>query len=553
MPRRDFLATSGGATLALALPAMPLLGPRPAVDPVPTLTLRDPRIKALAHTALDAAKSEGATYADVRLTYRTRREFMSGQFTKLDVDLGISVRALSQGYWGWAATPYLSEADVARIGREAVRLAKGEAARGKPRTVEWAPVPVVSDGDWHTPIRIDPFEVALEELSDYMVGLIEFTMDNIKFRQRGHEYPANMIHQFGFFQREERVFASTDGSYLTQTGHTIHFHIDYTYKYGGNQITLGPWQGGWDVVLDAKLREQILQQLDDYDHPKAGEGWGPLRKQHLLNMGRYDIVFTARTMAQLLAGTLAPATQLDRALGYEANAGGTSYLGPDPLAYLGTPVASPLVTVTGDRSQPRGLASIGWDEEGVVPESFPLVKEGVLVDYQTTREQAAWLAPWYHKQGQPLRSRGCAAGDGALSLQMQHPPNLTLEPGAAAVSVTDLVAGMDQGLLVDGIRLEMDFQNASGVGTIGEPDVGAVYEVKHGKVVSQYETVMEVQFRSAEFWKGIIAIGGPASAETLIRGRSEKGEPSEQTDYSIAAVPAVCKQLAVSTPPSQRG
>jgi TldD protein len=240
--------------------------------------------------------------------------------------------------------------------------------------------------------------------------------------------------------------------------------------------------------------------------------------------------------------TLGPATELDRALGYEANAGGTSYLGPHPLNLLGTTVASSLVTLTADRSTPLGLATIGWDDEGVAPTAFPLIQKGVLVDYQTTREQATWLSAWYEKRGVPIRSHGCAMSPGALSVAMQHTPNLILQPGAADADVDDLIADLEHGLLVEGLQAKMDFQCNNGLGILA-----GVTEIRHGKRVSRVRGA-GLLFRSSEFWKNVQGLGGGNAMKWVSGFGSGKGEPRQGTPYSIAAVPALVKQLAIIDP-----
>lgn len=535
MYRRDFLGTSAGAALALVLP--PGGGRSPRVRQYPehpgappeAVTLRDPRVRALALTALDAATSAGASYADVRLTYTTGRSYVTGR-PGGTVALGLSVRALVHGYWGWAATPYLAASEAPRVGRVAAQLAQGNAARGKPRPIEWGTLPAVPDGTWTTPITRDPFEVAPEEICDWMAGLHVYFDDFCI--SRGYDRPS------GFwkivFEKQERVFASTEGSYLTQTV--------YITSFDSSVASLPPAQGGWDYILEGRVLERGRENVERLAHRVKL----PLKQR--LEIGRYDIIFTPATVATLLAETLAPATEVDRVLGYEANAEGTSYLGPNPLTQLGSTVASPLVTITADRSDPRGLATIRWDDDGVAPDDFTLVKDGVLVDYQTTREQGAWLAPWYQQQGRAVRSHGCAASADALSDPMQHTPNLTLHPGPADVQLEDLIASLDHGLVVDGMDIQMDFQKLNGLGRVGGGDLFKIYEVRHGRRVAEFGVSMGVMFRSPELWKNILALGGPRSLVTNLIGQSRKGEPSDMTKYSLAAVPMVVKQLAVIDP-----
>ena len=548
LPRRTFLhrGAAAGTALAAALPAgwarpetLPIRGgsPHPQQDghspQAPALTtLYDPLVKALAMDALDAARRGGASYADVRLT----RTILSAG-TTYKFNIGMSARALVNGYWGWAATPYLSASEAPRIGREAAHLATLGATRGAPRTVELGTLPVVPDGHWQTPIRIDPFTVPLEEIADLCGGWMSFA-DNLS-AARGLGSGTSC----GFkFDKQERVFASTEGSYLTQTVSVIELVMGLP---DGRGFALPLAQAGWEYVLDANMPERIRAALDQVV-PRL-----PTRSH--LEIGRYDVLFTAPTVARLLNKTLAPATALDLALGYEANEEGTSYLGPDPLHWLGAEVASPLITLLADRSDPQGLMTARWDDDGVPTMDFPIIRQGVLVDYQSTREQAAWLAPWYQRQdqeGQPVRSRGGAATEHALCYPMQLTPNLTLTPGPVAGGVAELAARMERGLIVDNnlLQMEMDFQCATGVCNIGS---SRSYEVRHGRVVAQYApSDRHLMFRTPELWTNILAIGGADSVQRQLIsqyfGEVQKGQVMEDfTRNSVAAVPIVVKQLAV--------
>jgi predicted Zn-dependent protease len=211
MHRRTFLCTLPSATLPTRLVRrtpglMPVSLPAGAPRaPTPLITLNDPQVRVLAQTAVDAAHAAGATYADVRLTLTTSRNVPSLLET---VTLGMSVRALRNGYWGWAATPYLAATEASRVGRQAVRLAIANAASGLPRTVDWRPIPVVRGGSWTTPIAIDPFAVALEEIFDWCAGVSTFT--STFGDARGGQSIKNAIQLT--FTKQERLFASTEGS-----------------------------------------------------------------------------------------------------------------------------------------------------------------------------------------------------------------------------------------------------------------------------------------------------------------------------------------------------
>jgi TldD protein len=243
-------------------------------------------------------------------------------------------------------------------------------------------------------------------------------------------------------------------------------------------------------------------------------------------------------MASLLSETFGTATEVDRAVGYEANADGTSYLGPILTEVLGTPVAAPLVTVTANRSAPAQLATARWDDEGVEPNDFTLVQAGQLIDYQTTRESAAWLAPWYHQQQRSVRSHGCANAPSALELTMEHTPNLVLNPTSRGETWTELLSTLDHGIALHGLGALMDQQHLNGLAISGK-----VFEIKRGRRTARLSDAAFL-FRSPEFWKSITALGGPASTQWFCNGSSTKGEPQQATAFSVNAVPAIVKNIA---------
>jgi TldD protein len=273
-------------------------------------------------------------------------------------------------------------------------------------------------------------------------------------------------------------------------------------------------------------------------------------------VGRYTLVCDGATMAALLSATFGVATQLDRALGYEANAGGTSFL-DDPLAMVGTlHVASPLVTVTGNRSAPTQLATVKWDDEGVAPQHFTLINNGTLTDYQTTREQASWLAPYYTKVGRPVRSNGCAASEDALAITLQQVPNLALEPSASGGRVDDLVSKVKHGLLLEGGQVvQVDSQARHGLlggGTLREITDGRLGNLIQGGAVL---------FDTMDFWKNVTAVGGAATTAVLpfsqypyggelgqLLHLPVKGQPAQASSYSVQAVAATVTNQSLIIP-----
>jgi len=535
--RRLFLKT-GAAMAAIATVPRPLYAQFDG-KPEPLPPIEDPRLATLAARALESAKSAGASYADVRLSHTRTRHFFPSLTTD-EEDMEVGVRALVQGYWGFASGPVWSPDEMARLGREAVRQAKTNAL-GKPRLVTLAPAPVVQKGNWVMPVKLDPFEVSPFEIQDQLAAL-DLVASSIPH--------GGLVKNDAISILQEKAFASTVGSYCTQrtylTMGNLVVQVDLSSKHRPNAgmvlDCVSPAGMGWELyaadsiprVRDHSLQDELVLRAEE----ARADGMLPVKA---LEVGRFDTVFAAAGVANLIDGTLAHATELDRALGYEANAGGTSYLS-DPTAMLGVYQAgAPLLTLTANRSEAGGAATTKWDDEGIVPDDFTIVKNGLLVDFQTTRESAGWLQEVYAKKGVPMRSHGCAAAPSAVDAPMQHVPNLAIAPGHDAGGDFDaLVSDMADGIAIKQASVDMDFQAGSGIG------FGDVYEVKKGKRVAKYQSAGFL-FRSTDFWKSLLGISSDAQMRR-IGFSAQKGEPAQTCFHSVTAAPAVVKGLTIIDP-----
>ena len=509
--RRDWLQATAfygtaGVLLGTRHPGQPQRSAHPTLMRLGTPAHFAPeQLELWAQQAVEVARAAGAQYAEARLT-RTMQQAISADSIRDEVELvGAGVRALVGGAWGFAACPMWASAStdtLAWLAREAVAQAKVSAPT-LPRVIEMGIVPAAT-GIWATPIQIDPFTIPLEERMEACAYWGEYPA---RFDLEGS---ANV-----FSVRQERVLATSDGTHVRQTCYQTGGQIFVSKRQGGSMSVRGLELSGagWELFQEAKILEQIAAMPDQLP---AVEAESQEREKNLapLNIGRYTLVCDGRTMASILESTLGVATQLDRALGYEADASGTSYLN-DPLAMLGHyQVASPLVTVTTNRSAPRQLATVQWDEEGVVPTDVTLIKDGVLVDYQTTRESAAWLAPYYQKTGKPVRSQGCAAAQDATYLPIQHMPNLALAPNPAAVPLADLVADVKgNGLLIQEGFAEVDSRGQ----TVRLS--GLMREIRNGKL-GGYVRGGTVLCNALQFWRQVVALGGAPTAVTLHRSAS---------------------------------
>jgi TldD protein len=227
-------------------------------------------------------------------------------------------------------------------------------------------------------------------------------------------------------------------------------------------------------------------------------------------------------------------------MGLEANAGGSSYI-DRPLEMVGSyQAAAKLVTVRADRDAAAAAATVGWDDEGVPAGRFDLVRDGVLVDFQTTREGAGLLGEYYAKHGMELASRGCAAAPTAVEAPMTHTANLALAPGASAGGADALLKEMGEGVALQRASFDLDWQVSSGVGG------GTALEVKRGRPVARLLGA-GMLFRATDLWKSVRALGGADSAVRVGLG-ARKGEPEQERVHSVTAVPALLEGLTIIDP-----
>ena len=536
--RRDFLAQSGatlgGALLAgTALGAMPrLLSAAPAPAGRALDTFADPAAtKAVMMAAINAAKMAGATYADVRVS-RQRQNFV---FTReqqiqnvVDTDtLGVGVRALVDGTWGFAATRALTPDGAAAAAREAVGIAKASRL-ARDRAVEWLPSPAYADVTWKNAATSDPWDVPVEQKADLLLRANKEAMKakNVKFVFSGL-----------FFVKDERNFANTDGSTIRQDVirswplmQITAVSPDFTdFQTRGNVAQ--PMGRGWEYVQAADLAGNAA---------RWGEDAAAKLTAKPVEVGRYDLVLDPSNMWLTIHESIGHPTELDRAMGYEANFAGTSFISPPDKMLGQLKYGQPLMNIQGDRSQEGGLSTIGYDDDGVKPDTFLIVKNGVFNDYQTTREQAPWLRWYYDRTGRPVASHGCSYAQGWDNVQFQRMPNVSLLPGEKEQSRDDLVAATDRGILIVGdgsFSIDQQRYNAQFGGQV-------FYEIKGGKVAGQLKDVA-YQIRTPDFWNSMDMIGGKASYQLGGSFFDGKGQPSQSNAVSHGSPPARFRNVNV--------
>ncbi len=538
--RRDFLKASaavaaGGLVASRSASAM---APSGALIAAPGLissdapSVDDPAIKALMQAALDVAKSGGASYADVRVAARrqqnvnTRDRIVQGVS---DTDtFGLGVRTLVDGAWGFAATSRLDKDSVANATRAALEQARANRA-SQLRPVQLAPTPGNQVGEWKSPIEIDPFTVAITDKVALLLAANESAL-----KVKGIRNVTSSM----FFLREEKSLMTSDGSFLVQTIYRTSPSMsitavspDFSDFQSVDSSEIAPMGLGYEWVINSKMAERA---------PK----WAELAVQKLsakpVEPGRYDLLLHPSNLWLTVHEVIAHPTELDRALGFEANYAGTSFIAP-PAQVLGKlRIGSDLLNVVGDREQKGSLGAIGWDDEAVKPVKFDIIKNGVFVDYQTTREQATMMSDYYKSVGKPVRSYGCSYAQSWADVQFQRMPNVSMVPGNNDDTFDSMIGKMDKGIAIVGdgsFSIDQQRYNGQFAGQI-------FYEVKGGKIVGQLKDVA-YQFRTPDFWKSLKAIGGPKSYELGGAFGDAKGQPGQSNSVSHGCVPSLFQQTNI--------
>ena len=543
--RRDFLKASSAAAAAAGLAACgvsPQTNPAatppappastPAPTPPPTLSLGDAAIKDLALRALDASRTAGADYADVRIQ-QTRTQNVATRERRVQglsdsESLGFGIRVLVEGAWGFAASHDLTSAEVERVARQAVAQARANRS-ALVRPVTLAPASATPNGTWRSPIEVDPFSVPIEDKVALLLGANEAAL-----RVAGARFVSSSM---SFF-RSEKTYANTDGTFTVQSYYrtlpsmsVTAVSADSTDFQSRNSTDVQPMARGYEHVTAARLIENA---------PRWAEEAVRKLSARPVDVGRYDLVLDPTHLWLTIHESIAHPTELDRAMGYEANYAGTSFVAP-PRNVLGKLRYGPdFMNVRGDRSEPGGLATTGWDDDGVAPDDFLIIRNGIFNDYQTTREQAGWLDWWYAEQGRPVRSHGCSYAQSWSDIQFQRMPNVSLRPGEQDLVWDDLVAATDRGIAIVGdgsFSIDQQRYNAQFGGQL-------YYEIRGGKIVGMLKDVA-YQIRTPEFWNSLDMIGGPRSYILCGAYGDAKGQPSQSNAVSHGCVPSRFRQVSV--------
>jgi len=432
-----------------------------------------------------------------------------------DSSFGFGVRVIVNGAWGFAASPIVTQEEIARITGEAVIIAKANAAI-QPKPVQLAPVKAYRDR-WVTPHDKDPFDVAMSE----KLELLRTVTEEVKKNSRVFSGFTTLS-----LRSEDKYFASTEGSSIQQYILQIYGNIDATAVDRQNGISRSrsyvPTQAsaGWEYVPEMNLQENAQRIREEVIEHLSAPAVKP---------GKKDLLLMPNHLMLTIHESVAHPTELDRALGYEANYAGTSYVTMDKI---GKRIASGQCTFIGDRTSPRALATCGYDDDGVKTSQFTIIEKGIFKTYQTTREQA-------HLLGEK-ESHGCCQADSWATVPFQRMPNVWLKPGSQETTLDDLISGIDDGVLIDGRGSYSIDQQRYNFQFGGD----AFWEIKGGKKRGMISRV-SYQARTPDFWQACDGIAGPAYWRQYGTTGDAKGEPTQINSISHGCSPSRFRQIDV--------
>ncbi len=486
-------------------------------------------LDAVASAALSAATEFGASHADVRIE-RTRTGFLSLRDAKAetqsdDSNLGMGVRVIVNGAWGFASSPDLSVDSAKKLAYTAVAMAK----TSKPLSTEFVSLvdePIYPKVNWVSSYEIDPFSISDAEKNDRLASLSAALLATPSV----HHTSAHTM-----FVKEQKHYADTAGTSTTQQRVRIQTQIEAisigTHGFESMRTLAQPAGYGWEWMgnsiwnWDAEIAQLPFLLAEKVAAPSV-------------EAGRYDLLIHPSNLWLTIHESIGHATELDRAIGYEANYAGTSFATPDKLGKL--KYGSPLMNVTGDRLTEHGLSTVGWDDEGVAAQSWDIVKDGLLVGYQTDRRISARV--------NQSRSNGCAFADSPAHVPIQRMPNVSLQPSATGPTLDKLIESVEDGIYILGDKswsIDMQRYNFQFTGQ-------QFHRIKNGKIVGQLKDVA-YQATTTDFWGAMKAVGGPSTYVLGGAFNCGKAQPGQVAAVSHGCPAAVFEKINVINTVAEAG
>ncbi|MEQ1624444.1 MAG: TldD/PmbA family protein [Sediminibacterium sp.] len=520
MKRRDFLYLSGMTAGAGLFRPAKLLAAEDLLQPG-DLVLK----KRLADIALNAATSKGASYVDVRIG-RYLNQSISTREKRVDniantESYGMGIRVIANGSWGFASTDNMTPDSIAKTAALAVQIAKFNAPLLE-EPLKLAPQKGYGQVSWKTPILQNAFEVPLKDKVDLLLQANDIAL------QSG----VNFVNSSLFCINEQKYFASTEGSYIDQDIHRIWPTFTVTKieagsgKFQTRNALSSPMGMGYEYLIPDKKEEidgifKLYKNRYDIlaDMRLASAQVAEKIKARPVEPGKYDLILDPTNLFLTIHESVGHPTELDRVLGYEANYAGTSFLTLDKWKAGNFKFGSEIVHFKGDKTQKGSLGAVGYDDEGVQCGQWDIIKNGVLVNYQVTRDQAHMLGL--------NASQGCSYADNWKNFQFQRMPNVSLQPGKDGLKVADMIKNTEKGIYMFGRNSYSIDQQRYNFQFSGQ----LAFEIKNGQIAGLVKDAA-YQANTQEFWNACSAIAGEQDYRLGGSFFDGKGQPGQVSAVS---------------------
>ena len=478
----------------------------------------------LADAALSAATAGGASYADLRVHALTTEivQLRDGELETavLDREIGLAVRVIVDGTWGFASHAGLTPDIAAESARHAVGVAVTLAALNAER-IELADEPVYRDATWVSDYRIDPFTVPTADkvtlLGEYSGRLLAAD---------GVDHVSAMVNTV----KEQTFYADTFGSRITQQRVRTMPQLEAVTvdpaagRFESMRTLAPPTAHGWEALAGDEVWDWTgeLAEIPTLLAEKT--------KAPSVVAGPTDLVIDPTNLWLTIHESIGHATEYDRAIGYEAAYAGTSFATPDKLDTMR--YGSPVMNVTADRTVDYGLATVGYDDEGVAAQRWDLVRDGVFVGYQLDRVFAKRLGK--------DRSNGCSYADSPHHVPIQRMANVSLLPGPEGYRTEDLIGRVEDGIYIVGDKswsIDMQRYNFQFTGQ-------RFFRIRGGRLDGQVRDVA-YQATTTDFWNSMEAVGGAVTWRLGGAFNCGKAQPGQVAAVSHGCPSALFRKVNV--------
>jgi TldD protein len=476
--------------------------------------------------ALDAATRAGAAYADARIVDDRHRMLMTknGKVAHAsDAEtLGIGIRVIANGAWGFSSTDDLSRDAVERTAKEAVAIAR---ASSKVKELELRLAPEnAAKVEWSSKCEIDPFSMPLDQHLDFLMNIDEQlrSVEGITLAE------ANLN-----FRRFEQWFYSTEGADIHQTRHVTGAGFD-VYSFAGSEIQKRSYPNSFGGQYQNRGYE-LVNELDLPGNAKRiAEECVALHKADPCPQGKMDLILDSSQLGLQIHESIGHPIELDRVLGMEANFAGTSFLTLDRLRRL--KYGSELVNVVADATEAHGpgLGTFAYDDEGVQAQCTNIITKGQFTGYLTSRETAAMVGD--------ARSNGTMRSEGWHRIPIIRMTNVSILPGEKPLSFDQLISGTDKGIFmrtnrswsIDDKRYNFQF------------GCEIAWEIKGGKLGRMLKNPSYSGI-TTEFWNSMDAICSREHWTLWGTPNCGKAQPTQTMGTGHGAAPARFKQVKIGS------